>query len=154
MNNPEEPSLKIPHGSHPSTPRHGRGMDGFTLIELMIVVVVIAILAAIAIPSYTQYVLRSHRAQAKADLVEYAQAAERHFTVNNTYAGFPMAAQSPRQGGGVARYTLAANTTASTFTITATPVGAQSRDRCGNLGINQAGVKTRGNASEPFGNCW
>lgn len=129
-------------------------MSGFTLIELMIVVVLVALLASIAIPSYTQYVLRSHRAQAKADLVEYAQVAERHFTVNNTYAGFPMSAQSPRDAGSRARYTLAADTTVSTFTITATPTGAQTRDRCGTLSINQAGVKTRGNQSEAFSNCW
>jgi len=40
---------------------------GFTLIEVMIVVVVIGVLSAIAYPSYTAYVLRSHRAEAKPD---------------------------------------------------------------------------------------
>ena len=50
---------------------------GFTLIELMIVVAVVAILVAIAYPSYQEQIRKSRRAQAKADLVEYAGLAER-----------------------------------------------------------------------------
>ena len=120
---------------------------GFTLIELMIVVAVIAILASIAIPSYDAHVRKSRRAVAKADLVEYAQLAERFHTSNNTYVGFnPPAAVSPREGG-TAFYNIAVQTTQSTFSLTATAQGTQTKDTCGNLGLTQAGAKSNSKGS-------
>ncbi|MFT4198739.1 MAG: type IV pilin protein [Pseudoxanthomonas sp.] len=128
--------------------------EGFTLIELMIVVMVIAVLAAIAYPSYSQHVRKAWRAQAEADLVEYAQLAERFHTVNNTYAGLALPAEkSPREAASVSQYTLALNTTQSTFTLTATPASAnQRKDKCGTLSLNQVGVKTSSGAS--MSECW
>ena len=51
-------------------------VTGFTLIELMIVIVIVAVLAAIAMPSYRQYVLRSHRTEATRTLLNVAVAQE------------------------------------------------------------------------------
>lgn len=131
-------------------------MTGFTLIELMIVVALIAILAAIAYPSYQEWVRKSRRGQAKADLVNLAQELERYRTVNNTYAGATLSIeQSPAQGN--AFYTIGlSNQASTTFLITATPVadGPQAQDRCGTLTINQAGRKTHssgGDADCSFG---
>ncbi|MHA6887163.1 type IV pilin protein [Ralstonia pseudosolanacearum] len=59
---------------------------GFTLIELMIVVLVVAILSTIAYPTYTQFVQKGRRTQAKAALMENMQLFERHFAQANTYA--------------------------------------------------------------------
>jgi type IV pilus assembly protein PilE len=62
--------------------RHTRG---FTLIELMIALVIVAILAGIAVPSYRNYVLRSHRVEATAALLKVAAAQEKFYLQNNTY---------------------------------------------------------------------
>lgn len=128
---------------------------GFTLIELMVVVVVVAILASIAYPSYMEQMRKSRRAQAKADLVEYAQIAERFHTVNNTYAGFDtgLAQVSPRETGATARYRLNMQSAQSTFTIGATALDDQANDRCGNLSLNQAGAKTE-SGSAALSECW
>ncbi|MEA5669025.1 type IV pilin protein [Stenotrophomonas sp. MH1] len=134
---------------------HAR-VAGFTLIELMIVVAVIAVLAAIAIPNYSEHVRKSHRAQAKADLAEYMQLAERYHTVNNTYVGFALRdsqKQTPREGG-AAWYTLeiSPDATASTITIVATAAGGQLKDKCGNLSLSQAGEK--GASKGDVADCW
>lgn len=133
---------------------HAQTIGGFTLIELMIVVAVVAILAAIALPSYNDSVRKSRRGQAKADMVEYAQMAERFHTVNNTYVGFdtPLPKVSPREAGATKRYGLAYVATQGAFTITATADGDQTKDRCGNLSIDQAGVKT--NSTGSLSDCW
>lgn len=131
---------------------------GFTLIELMIVVAVVAVLTAIAYPSYQDALRKSRRAQAKADLIEYAALAERFRTVNNTYAGFTLPTTvSPREAGAVARYNLtpaAAFTAANSFTITATPTaaGGQASDRCGILTLTNTGSK--GNSTGALADCW
>lgn len=133
-----------------------RRTRGFTLIELMVVVAVVAILASIALPSYQDSVRKGRRGQAKSDLVELAQRAERWRTVNNTYVGFVVTgvdAQSPREG--TAHYTVAiGNQAANTFTLTATPQGGQTNDaRCMTLTINQAGAKTE-SGSGTLQDCW
>jgi type IV pilus assembly protein PilE len=136
--------------SHPSFLRglQMRSMQrGFTLIELMIVVAVIAILAAVAYPAYNDQVRKSRRAQAKANLVEYAQLAERHFTVNNSYAGF----QAPTNK--TPFYTVATTVDAATFTLTATAQGAQAQDKCGDLSITNTGAKAK-TGSAPLSDCW
>lgn len=114
---------------------------GFTLIELMIVVAVVAILAAIALPSYNEYVQRSHRANARGALLQASQWMERAATAQGVYPASVPAGIMAVEGG---RYTVAADsTTGATFTFTATPTAAQAADRCGGFIINHAGTRTQ-----------
>lgn len=132
---------------------------GFTLIELMVVVAVVAILAAVAVPSYQDAVRKGHRGQAKADLVDLAQQAERYRTINNgSYLGFTVpsgAATSPRTG--TARYDVALQgaATATTFEIRAVPRTGQNKDtKCMTLSINQLGQKAIVGGSGSATDCW
>lgn len=128
-------------------------VSGFTMLELMLVVAVIAVIAAFAFPGYQEFVRKSRRTQVKSDLQEIQQNMERQFTMQNTYAGFPLGpfVTSPRNNPPVAFYRVrfSAGPTATTYTLQATPVGPQVGDRCGIYTINQAGVKT---ANE--NDCW
>lgn len=62
-----------------------RKQHGFSLIELMITVSIIAILASVAIPSYNGYILRSHRNDAMASLLNIMRAQEDFFANDFTY---------------------------------------------------------------------
>lgn len=133
--------------------------SGFTLIELMIVVAVIAILAAIAMPAYQDAIRKGHRGQAKADLLDIAQRAERFRTINGSYQDFTLSSldeKSPRQG--VARYEIGLVTDSTSFTLKAVPTGAQTKDtRCKTLVLNHAGTKSIEGSPAPTGtaaDCW
>lgn len=119
---------------------------GFTLTELMIAVAIIGILASIALPSYTEYIIRSNRAAAKSEILAIANREEQFLLANRAYVGkTALEASGYSLPAGVAAkytYTVVADNAAAppTFTITFTPTGSQAGD--GNLALNSAGVKT------------
>jgi type IV pilus assembly protein PilE len=155
-----------PHGAAGAF-RGGRS-GGVSLIELMVVLLIVALLASVAVPSYRQYVLRSHRAEAKTALLNVAAAQERFYLQNNTYTtDLTSAATASPPGLGQSDYgaaagvqtengwymlaVTAANGTA--FSVTATAIGSQADDtKCTTFTLTSAGVKSAtGTASAE---CW
>ena len=128
-----------------------RGHRGFTLLELMVTVVIVAILAAIALPSYQEQIRRTHRADARQELMRLATAQERFYTNCNRYASTLSGAQASCAGLGAAAatitsengyYSLSLAGDGSTYTLTATAQKGQEKDtKCGNLSLTDAGVK-------------
>ncbi len=115
---------------------------GITLIELLVVILVIGILAAIAVPMYTNYMLRARRADAKTALEQLRAGQEMRRAERGSYETDLVALRTTWGGPGakVGDYDITMAATATTFTGTATPfTSRQTPD--GALTINQDGVK-------------
>jgi len=136
------------------------GSRGFTLIELMIVVAIIGILAAIAVPQYSDYVTRSRRTDGQSTLLQVAQELERCYTqfsaYNNTNCAV-VTSGAVSQTSPEGYYVIAATGTAlsaSAFTLTATPQGAQAThdSDCTTLTLTHLGVQDATGADTS--SCW
>lgn len=92
--------------------------NGFSLIELMVVVVIIGILSSVAIPAYSDYVIRGKLVDATSGLSDGRVKLEQFFQDNRAYnaAGSPCPAATKY-------FTFACVPAATTYTITATGIG-------------------------------
>ena len=130
---------------------------GFTLIELLVVMVIVAVLAGLAYPVYTAHLKRSHRADARAELLRMQLAIEKQRlsilgakpTLPNGWVTAPAVAkhyQLSLQPAGAQDYQLVAR---------ALPGDGQIDDRqgdvvCGTLSIRVSGLESQ---HEPAA-CW
>lgn len=121
-------------------------VSGFSLIELMIVMAIIGILASVALPNYSQYLIRGNRADAMETLTEVMAQQQRFvlrqrsYTLNLTDLGYLNPLVTPR-----GLYTITAEATCGNIqrcvNLRATPVnpGAQAND--GDLTLDSRGQK-------------
>ena len=135
--------------------------SGFSLVELMIVVVVIALLAAIAIPSYSNYMLKSRRVDGVSFLTEVAGEQIRFSSEYNRFAttmaelGYGDAATA-NSDEGFYTVSIATSNGDQSYVLTATPVagGPQAKDtECAVLTLNSSNQKTVSGTSTPA-DCW
>ncbi|KAF7774260.1 type IV pilus assembly protein PilE [Pseudoalteromonas citrea] len=117
-------------------------VNGFTLIEVMIVVVIVGILASIAYPNYSSYVNRAARADAMVILLDAANRQEQFFVDNRQYTSdlADLGVPTETENG---YFTIGVEADTSSFTVTATadsgPVAGDTE--CSTLTINELGLK-------------
>ena len=129
--------------------------SGYTLIELTIVVAIIAILSAVAVGFYGNYILEANRTDARSALSRISTSLEKCRSLYSSYnsancnVAFPVASDD-------GFYSITATVlTATTFTLTATPVAGrpQANDTlCTSFTVTNTGIEdgTPAGANE----CW
>jgi type IV pilus assembly protein PilE len=123
---------------------------GFTLIELMITVVIVGILAAIAVPSYSQYQIRSNRAAAESLMLDLANREQQYLLDKRAYncastAVADLLGATPIPDKVSAHYTVtipAGTCSATAFIINAVPKAGTIQANDQTLTLDQAGVKS------------
>ena len=129
---------------------------GFTLIEIMVTVAIVGVLAAIALSSYSGYIARARRADARTQLVQAGQFMQRFYAANDSYAndraGNPVSSQipaslkqSPADGQKLYDLVIPAETlNALGFEIRMVPVSDRlmASDSCGMFALNSTGVRS------------
>ena len=129
-----------------------RRIGGFTLVELMVTCVVLAIIVGIAVPSYTQQVRKSRRADARNAVLDLAGREERFLSISNSYSqtptdvgytAFPVAVNNGYYQLSVVVPDPAQPGVTPSYSITATTFGVQVGDTaCASFSVNQLGQQT------------
>lgn len=137
-------------------------VKGVTLIELMIVVVVVGILMAIVMPAYLGNVQKARRAEGKAALTGLTIAMERYYMEQSpsTYIGATLGSdpndifpdQVPIDAANKTYQLNIVSPSATGYSVTATPINAQTNDDCGTLSLTSLGVK--GATGKAWSLCW
>jgi type IV pilus assembly protein PilE len=146
---------------------------GFTLIELVVAMLIAATLAAIAIPSYSNYVRKARRVEAKNALLDLGTLEERYFTSQQVYSstwadlGYSgttainvgsnyYSVAVPTIGTAVAPDATHAGSPA-TWSLTATAINDQLKDTsCRNFTVTSQGLQSSTDSSNADSTaiCW
>lgn len=138
-------------------------VNGFTLVELVIVIAIIGILASLAYPAYTEQIRKGRRAEAKSALLDIASRQERYRSDFGFYGDVDDITGSLVNNidseSGYYNITIACvpdcNPGLRPQSYTATATTQIADPQCGNYTYNEAGTITISGTDAPnITRCW
>ena len=126
--------------------------QGVTLIELLLAVAVMGILLALAVPGYSNHMLRVNRTEAIRQLLQAAMCQERIRASRGSYDTSQCDMNTSQQYYRISYQSP--DTEGSAFVVMATPTGTQQAEPCGSLLLNQDGARSISAVNISATKCW
>ena len=130
-------------------------LSGMTLVELLIAVVIVGIISSIAYPSFTNHIIKSHRAVALSDITRLQLALETSYKSGYRWTDLISGGLCTICDSDMDRFSfsiVSSATTAYTITATAKPKHGQNQDPCFPTGVDVISI-TSTNIESP-NSCW
>jgi len=118
-----------------------RYQQGFNLVELIITLAIVAILAKLALPTYTQHLMKVRRIDGQMALIHLAAAMEQYYLVHQSYQGADLGKLHIDPLSPQGFYTLSITAKPKAYTLSATPISNQSQDHCTPLTLTHQNQK-------------
>ena len=142
-----------PRGFNPPLARGCPAWRAYSLLELLIVCGLLAILLALAVPTYTQYLARSHRSTAIEKLLAAAACQQRLYAREFAYDTGRCLLPDADEFYSL-RFEPTAQADLEGFTVYADPLGSQLADACGSLSLDDRGQREISGPIEWSRRCW
>ncbi len=127
-----------------------RGDRGFSLLEIVLVVSLIGILTLLALPSYQGVMLKAHRTEAIAQLMQAVACQERTRAGRGAYdirLCLPAASRHYR-------FSYSKTDSMAFYRVEAHPLGVQARDPCGSISLDATGRRFVSAPDATASLCW
>ncbi len=127
---------------------------GFTLLEMITVLAIIGLLVTVSYPLYLHHILKTRRSSAQVALLQLASGLEQYRSIHNTYQGATLmdAGLDPYTENKYYQIGIKTLSDAS-YLLETTPLGKQTEDSCGTLGLDHLGNKSV-SGSARVEECW